>query len=159
MKLLFSALMLLASLIPATNTFAALAIPSDGSDGVLDITASTKIDLSQAVTGAWDANNGANAGKGVYDASKWAVVFKYSSVNIRAGATVTFANHPSRAPVVWLVNGDVIIDGVINLNGENGKNEPGSVAEPGPGGFRGGIRAWSFSPASGGFGPGGGKDH
>ena len=41
---------------------AALNIPSDGSDGALVITANTVIDLSQAVTGNWDANNSANAG-------------------------------------------------------------------------------------------------
>jgi hypothetical protein len=44
---------------------AALNIPSDGSDGDLVITENTVIDLSQAVTGNWDANNTANAGKGI----------------------------------------------------------------------------------------------
>ena len=86
----------------APSLFASpLTIPgADGSDDALNVTVSTNIDLSLAVTGAWDANNAANAGKGIYDASKWAVVFKYSSVNIAPGATVTFSNHPSRAPVV-----------------------------------------------------------
>ena len=95
---------------------AALNIPSDGSDGALVITANTVIDLSQAVTGNWDANNSANAGKGIYDSSKWAVVFKYSSVTIQGGATVTFKNHASRAPVVWLVQGDVTINGTVSLD-------------------------------------------
>ena len=43
--------------------------------------ASVEVDLSQAVTGAWDANNAANAGKGVYDPSKWAV----TKSNLRVG--------------------------------------------------------------------------
>src|SRR6266498_2064736 len=90
-------------------TFAALALPAraqltipgaDGSEGALNITSNTVIDLGQAVTAAWDANNTANAGKGIYDSNKWAVVFKYSSVTIASNATVTFVNHASRAPVV-----------------------------------------------------------
>jgi len=104
---------------------AALNVPSDGSDGVLNITANTEIDLSQAVTGTWSDNNSANAGKGIYDPVKWAVVFKYSNVNIAAGATVTFKNHPSRAPVVWLVSDDATIDGEINLDGQTFVPPPG----------------------------------
>src|SRR5262249_5821124 len=96
---------------------APLNIPSDGSDGPLIVTASTNINLALAVTGSWTNNNTANVGKGVYDPSKWAVVFKYSSVFIASGATVTFSNHSTRAPVVWLVNGDVAINGALNLNG------------------------------------------
>lgn len=134
----------------------ALVIPgADGSDGVLDITATTVIDLSQAVTANWDANNSANAGKGVYDADKWAVVFKYSSVTIAAGATVAFANHPSRAPVVWLVSGNVTISGTLSVNGQTGALSP-NLAEPGPGGFRGGSGyLTSGVGAASGFGPGG----
>lgn len=89
---------------------AAITVPgADGSDGALNITANTEIDLSQAVTGTWDQNNAANPGKGAYDPAKWAVVFKYSSVTVATGATVTFKNHASRTPVVWRVNGNVTI--------------------------------------------------
>lgn len=117
---------------------AQLIIPSDGSDGALSISANTVIDLSQAVTGSWDANNSANAGKGIFDPAKRAIVFKYSSVNINASRTVTFINHPTRAPVVWLVQGNVTIAGTLSLNGAV---TPGNnlLAEPGPGGFRGGA--------------------
>ncbi len=136
---------------------AALDIPSDGSDGALTITSDTVIDLSQAVTGSWDANNSANAGKGIYDASKWAVVFKYSSVTVQAGATVTFKNHASRAPVVWLVQGDVTINGTVSLDGQEGLPAPW-LAEPGPGGFRGGAGYYATGAEDGsGFGPGGGR--
>ena len=137
---------------------AAIVVPgADGSDGVLNITANTEIDLSQAVTGTWNQNNAANAGKGVYDPAKWAVVFKYSSVNVAAGATVTFKNHASRAPVVWLVNGNVTIAGTVSLDGETaGYNAP-RLAEPGPGGFRGGAGAVSNVTNGAGFGIGGGS--
>lgn len=121
-----------------TTLQAQITIPSDGSDGPLNITANTVIDLSQAVTGSWDANNSSNAGKGIFDPVKRAIVFKYSSVNISASRTLSFTNHPSRAPVVWLVQGNVTIAGTLSLNGAGG---PGNnlLAEPGPGGFRGGA--------------------
>lgn len=135
---------------------AALSIPSDGSDGALTITANTTIDLSQAVTGTWDASNAANAGKGIYDAAKWAVVFKYTEITVAAGATVTFTNHPSRAPVVWLVSGNATIAGTVSLSGASYGASP-VLAEPGPGGFRGGMAFYSAGVTGGaGLGPGGG---
>lgn len=142
----------------ATESHAQLNIPgADGSDGPLLVTTNTVIDLGRAVNGVWNANNTANEGKGIYDSNKWAVVFKYSSVIISNDATVTFANHPSRAPVVWLVANDVVIDGTLSLDGQSvGYNAP-QLAEPGPGGFRGGVGY--FAPGVGrgsGFGPGGG---
>jgi len=149
----------LACLALATS-HAAIVVPgANGTDGALNITANTEIDLSLAPTAAWDSDNTANAGKGVYDASKWAVVFKYTSVNVAAGATVTFKNHPSRAPVVWLVNGNVTIAGTVSVNGQDGVTAPAPrLAEPGPGGFRGGA-TWSSSGVTrgSGFGIGGGK--
>jgi hypothetical protein len=136
---------------------AQISIPSDGSDGVLNIASNTVIDLSQAVTGLWDANNAANAGKGIYDPSKWAVVFKYSSVNIAGGATVSFKNHPTHAPVVWLINGNVTIGGILSLDGQPGTPDPNTLADPGPGGFRGGSGGQPNLGLcdGGGFGPGG----
>jgi hypothetical protein len=145
-------------LLASPQSMAAINVPgADGSDGVLNITENTVIDLSQAVDGTWDQDNTANAGQGVYDAAQWAVVFKYSSVTVEAGATVSFSNHPSRAPVVWLVSGDVLIDGLVTLNGQGGVPAP-ALAEPGPGGFRGGTGYYSTGVGDGaGFGPGGGQ--
>jgi hypothetical protein len=155
-RLLYTAVVAIALSALAPAMFAQLNIPSDGSDGALIITSNTVIDLAQAVTKSWDANNAANAGKGIYDSNKWAVVFKYSSVVVSNGATVTFANHPSRAPVVWLVSGDVAINGILSLNGQNYQGPP-ALAEPGPGGFRGGASYYAPGvSSSAGFGPGGG---
>jgi len=125
-----------------------------GSDGALVIAEDTVIDLSQAVTSNWDANNSANVGKGIYDSNKWAVVFKYSSVTIQGGATVTFKNHASRAPVVWLVQGDVTVNGMVSLDGAGPAIAP-YLPEPGPGAFRGGSGPYAQETAAG-FGPGGG---
>ncbi len=136
-------------------------VGSDGSDGPLNVTtANLVIDLSQAPTAAWDTP-APQPGKGVYDPDKWAVVFKYSSINIASGRQVTFINHPSRAPVVWLVQGTAVIAGSIGLDGTVGTSDPNNFAEPGPGGFRGGrLQVGSGglnNAASAGCGPGGGQ--
>ena len=104
--------LLLAAFFGALTAHAQLSIPSDGSDGAFNPTTNVEIDLGLATTALW---NSPGSGNGVYDTEKWAVVFKYSSVNIPAGVTVTFKNHPSYAPVVWLVQGNVTIAGELNL--------------------------------------------
>jgi len=133
---------------------AQLTIPSDGSDGAFNPSANVEIDLGLAATSTW---NSPGTGNGIYDAEKWAVVYKFSSVNIPAGVKVTFKNHPSYAPVVWLVQGSVTIAGELNLNGKPSPIDTvGRLVppEPGPGGFRGG--ATGPSSKGSGFGPGAG---
>ncbi len=78
---------------------------SDGSDGVFNPQTSVVIDLRDAATATWDTPSPV-AGHGVYDASQWAVVFKYTTVDIPAGVVVGFTNHASGAPVVWLASGE-----------------------------------------------------
>ncbi len=149
----------------------ALDIPgADGSDGVLKITTANctngvyTIDLGRAATKQWDAKP-TTAGCGVYDPEKWAVVFKYSSVQIDEGCMLKFVNHPSNPPVYWLVSGNVVINGEINLDGDRGQDY-GDVgvtvcAKPGPGGFAGGLSLTYdsstryFYYGGGGYGPGG----
>jgi len=155
---LMSRLSLLAVIAWATPALAQpLSIPSDGSDGVFNPGGpSIVVDLSQAPSGHWSTPGN---GSGVYDPDQWAVVFKYSSVNVPAGTTVTFTNHPSGAPVIWLVQGDVLISGTVNLNGATGHSSstfPRTYAHPGPGGFRGGRGSAIGQSGSGGFGVGGG---
>jgi hypothetical protein len=152
MKIQIKAVLILAAAMSAfvPSLFAQLNIPSDGSDGDLVISNDTVIDLGQAVTGNWDDNNTAHAGNGIYDPTKWAVVFKYSSVFIANGATLTFSNHPTHAPVVWLVSGNVTNNGTISLDGHSISLNTTEPAEPGPGGFRG-ATTYMY-----GFGPGGG---
>lgn len=157
-------MILLTALALTSVAQAQLNIPSDGSDGDLIVTEDTVIDLGQATAGQWDANNSARAGRGVYDASRWAVIFKYRSVRIAGrtneqgqlvGATLRFRNHPTYAPVVWLVREDVIIDGVVWLQGEDSREGAAAAlipSEPGPGGFRGGVEGPSGSGR--GSGPG-----
>ena len=149
-------LLILSACLLGRAAFAAIVVPgANGTDGALTITEDTVIDLSQAPTGTWDQDNTANAGKGVYDPEKWAVVFKYTDVTIASGKKVTFKNHATRAPVVWLVSGNVSIAGTVDLSGESSKAPP-ILAEPGPGGFRGGSGSSGGIFRGAAFGPGGG---
>lgn len=142
-------------LLPAHLALATISIPSNGDDGSLNITSNTVIDLSNpsiVTTAAWDA---ATPGIAAYDSTKWAVVFHYTDVNIAAGATLSFINHPKNPPVVWLVSGSVTVAGTLSIVGKAGQSNA-DEALGGPGGFRGG-RGVSTGGASGyGFGPGGG---
>src|SRR6266404_1494944 len=97
----------------APSLHAQLSIPSsDGSDGALLVGSNTNIDLTKSGAGSWTTNS-TSPGFGTYDPTQWAVVFKYSSVVISNGATVTFLNNATHAPVVCLVNGDVVINGTL----------------------------------------------
>lgn len=100
---------------------------SDGSDGALIVTANTNIDMTSRPSG----------------------IYQYSSVNITSGQ-VTFTPNANNTPVVWLVQGDVIINGILNLSGTNNFGAAGGAG--GPGGYRGGS---GISPV--GQGPGGGS--
>lgn len=151
-------LSLAVTLLITNSAFAQVSIPVTFSDLAQDFSASTEIDLSAASAAAWDQAS-AVPGNGVFDNDKWAVVFKYESVVIRTGATVTFDNHSSGAPVVWLVEGDVTIESgaVLDLEGKYGASGLVQPTEAGPGGFRGGLRKIStYVVNSGGYGPGGG---
>jgi hypothetical protein len=135
-------------------TASALTVPSDGSDGAFTPGASLEVDLSLAADAAWDSPG---SGNGVYDGDEWAVVFKFTSVDVPSGVNVTFLNHPKRAPVVWLVQGDVNIAGLVDLSGAGQTGTANIPSESGPGGHRGGAGKPSEQiSGSGGFGPGGG---
>jgi hypothetical protein len=153
---IYLAALVLAFIVIAPALRAQISVPcADGSDGALDLTSGTNvINLANAITGIW-TNSSGSPGNGIYDPAQWAVVFKYSSVNIASNTMLTFTNHPTHAPVVWLVNGNVTINGNLNLDGQPGNSDPLNLPEPGPGGFRGG--GGPLYGAGPGFGPGGGN--
>ena len=141
-----------------------------GTDGVLSHTnwnASLLVDLAEAAdTGGagqplrWN-DPSPNPGKGIYDREKWAVVYKYESVTLNVnqqnGQGIRFRNHPSGAPVIWLVSGDVdIVSGYLYVNGGNAAGCSGFAAA-GPGGFRGGVGGQGGTAPVSGLGPGGGN--
>lgn len=151
---------LLAGLVSVAHCFvkADLILPgADGRDQAFNPVTNVVIDLNAAQIGSW-TNSISSPGNGVFDQEKWAVVFRYTSVNIPAGVTVRFINRPDgNPPVVWLVSGDALIDGVVDLSGEIGQDS-NRQSKPGPGGFRGGAasRAPGGAFGSSGFGIGGG---
>jgi hypothetical protein len=133
----------------------AITVPgANGSDGAFNapLGTVTTIDLSLAAPAPWDSNS-PTPGRGVYDGDQWAVVFHYTSVNIPSPATVAFKNNAARAPVIWLVSGDVTISGTLDLNG--GDTSTGiAQSEPGPGGWPGGKNEQSTGAFAGPSGPG-----
>lgn len=139
-------------ILSSASAVAQIIVPgADGSDGAFNPTSNVQVRLDLAPTATWDGPNpNPGQGFGVYDPDKWAIVFRYSSVNVPSGVTVTFFNHPANPPVVWLVSGPVTINGVLSLDPAN-PPDPTGFTIGGPGGFRGGA-----SQAVGGLGPGGG---
>jgi hypothetical protein len=87
-------------------------------------------------------------------------VYHFTTITIPANVTVRLrANKAGTAPIHWLATGAVVIDGTLDLNGENGHTgtAPRIPSVPGPGGFAGGISAGAPNlPPQAGFGPGGG---
>ncbi|KAF0247656.1 MAG: hypothetical protein FD167_2943 [bacterium] len=86
-------------------------------------------------------------------------VFNFTTITIPAGITITFTKNASNTPVTMLATGDVLIQGTINLAGQNGQTS-GLGGQGAAGGFNGGNGGF---PAPGllnglnGSGPGGGE--
>ena len=92
-------------------------------------------------------------------------VLNFTTVNIPAGVTVTFAPNAANTPVTMLATGDVTIAGTISVNGAPGVvgGSPSPLFNPGglggPGGYNGGQSGslgLTNNGGSAGQGPGGG---
>lgn len=108
---------------------------STGSDGPLNITTNTTLDLPA---------NG---------------IFNCTTINVSTGATLRFNRNALNTPVYLLATGDVVINGTVDVSGGA---SPGNFAggASGPGGFDGGAGGFSTVgqslPGGAGQGPGGG---
>ena len=120
---------LTAILLPLAG-FAQVNSGSNGSDGAFNPTANVVINMADHPDG----------------------IYHYTSVNIPAGVTVSFIPNAGNKPVVWLVQGDCVINGTLNIDGAAG-SQTGFGGRGGPGGWNGGAGG---SNASAGIGPGGG---
>lgn len=155
-SILVRALLVIASL------FAALSLAAHSAPQFLTTYGSTGAD-GALVVGSGQTRIINLGTEGTYDPVNWVVRFDYTNVSIGASAQVRFVNHPTRAPVAWIVQGDVSIQGnaQIQLNGGAGVTDNGSLtnlySEPGPGGARGGRSNNRYVNTlwSAGFGPGG----
>jgi hypothetical protein len=101
-------------------TAAALAAPtfdagSDGSFGSLFVAAGTSLDVVLPPDGTIHATD----------------------ITVEAGATLTFTKNANNTPVYLLSQGDVQIDGVIDVSGGDSAASVGGAG--GPGGFDGGT--------------------
>jgi hypothetical protein len=86
-------------------------------------------------------------------------VFNYTTYNIPAGVTVTYARNGKNMPVKILASGDVTVSGAINIDGKGGNSSTGAGGAGGPGGFSGGAGGYGFDQSFSGVpgdGPGGG---
>src|SRR5438067_92168 len=88
-------------------------------------------------------------------------IFNFTSIMIPAGVTVRLAANLISGPVVWLAQGDVFVQGTVDLSGSTGHaytvnpfDRVPSVA--GPGGYAGQVGGNSTQPPLAGDGPSGG---
>jgi hypothetical protein len=82
-------------------------------------------------------------------------IFRFTTVTIAGGTTLTFTPNALNTPVYLLATGDVTIDGAIDASGSAGTAVAGGKG--GPGGFDGGPPGLAGSSPGDGKGPGGGK--
>ena len=105
---------------------------SNGSDGAFNSTTNTVINMADHPTG----------------------IYHYTSVNILSGVTVTFIPNANNTPVVWLVQSNVVINGMVDVTGKSFLGQGLQGLDGGPGGYRGGNGGVS---ATAGQGIGGGS--
>ncbi len=108
----------------------------------------------------------ANAGTIYFDPAKFTPrtnnIYNFTNITIPAGTTVRLSGWIINGPVYWLSQGDVVIDGNLDLTGQRGHPCCGSIlrapSEPGAGGYSGGLGSSNAAGqlAMPGNGPGGG---
>lgn len=81
-------------------------------------------------------------------------VFHFTTINVAAGTQLTFNRNPLNTPVYLLAQGNVTINGTVDVTGGVGNNI--SPGRGGPGGFDGGYPGLDVNTPNGsGLGPGG----
>ncbi len=85
---------------------------SDGHDGAFHLTANTVVDMADHPDG----------------------IYQYSSVNISGNVSVTFIPNANNTPVVWLVQGSCVINGIIDGSAWNWTGQQGFGHSGGAGG-------------------------
>jgi len=109
---------------------------STGSDGALDF--STITNATNIIIDVHDHPTG---------------IYQYTYVNIPSTVTVSFIPNAKNTPVTWLVQSNVVINGIVDVSGQSG-SASGAGGNGGPGGYRGGNAS---NADSAGQGPGGGN--
>jgi hypothetical protein len=78
----------------------------------------------------------------------------YKSLTVDSGVRLNFKRNIRNTPVVILAQGDIVVNGIIDVNGGDGTTTRGG--HPGPGGFGGGQPGFGTTSPGEGYGPGGG---
>ena len=82
---------------------------------------------------------------------------QYTTVTVAAGRTLRFNRNALNTPVYVLAQGDVVVNGVIDVSGAQAPGSPPIGGVGGPGGFDGGKPGFGAGfPPGDGYGPGGG---
>jgi hypothetical protein len=91
-------------------------------------------------------------------------VYHFTTITVGPDVTVKLSDAKLDGPVYWLAQGNVVINGAIDLNGANGDSTMGDPntahrlpAVAGAGGFGGGVGSSRDSVPGPGLGPGGGR--
>jgi len=97
--------------------------------------------MSLVATQSWAFDSGSTGADGAFSptadtglAFPANGILNFTTLNIPAGVTVTVGPNPANGPAVILVQGDAVIDGVIDISGADGEGV-GSA----PAGFAGGL--------------------
>ncbi len=84
-------------------------------------------------------------------------IFHFTTIEVRAGTTLSFNPNALNTPVHLLARSNVVIDGRIEVNAGNGSSSPPVGGLGGPGGFNGGNPGTGAIPPGAGYGPGGAR--
>jgi hypothetical protein len=89
-------------------------------------------------------------------------IFNFTTITIPSGVTVKLSGNTLNGPVFWLAQGDVDIEGTVDLSGGSGYDNTAQAffrvpSVPGSGGYAGGVGGFGTQVALPGSGTGGGK--
>lgn len=133
---------------------------------VLPVTAQT---FNSGSTGADGALNLTTPGTVVFDPKTFSPpldpdgdgIYHFTTITIAAGVTVRLRGDIINVPVIWLAQGAVQINGVIDSSGQDGFSANNTTQRtntiPGAGGYAGGYPGVGSNPAGAGLGPAGGR--
>jgi len=65
-------------------------------------------------------------------------IFNCTTITVASNVTLTFVPNSLNTPVYLLAQGDIVINGIIDVSGQNGQTN-GGYSLAGPGGFEGGA--------------------
>ncbi len=154
-RLRLALLCFVATLISTTTDRAAT--PGGISDGT-----SNTILIGEGVGGRFDNRSTGVLGEVVIDENKSIElpldgILHFKSLKVLPDKTLSFTRNAHNTPVYILSQGDVSIEGVINISGSRAPENTPTGGLGGPGGFDGGKPGFGEVPPGAGYGPGGGK--